>query len=484
MERFSLELPSLEELERLFEGIGGAQGSVTSTRMGEAGAKTETDLACSRAVDALVVAINQASDMRRWYTVTKELQLASLELCGACRGAHTVSLIVGGDTPTTLLAEVDAPRAHPEEAQASRVPQVRARRVTWGMASLDLLNNPIASLTVAEELCFRDAFNGSLEVRAWPRRLRKITFCRDSQFNHQVEAVKWPASLEHLTFGSDFNQPIDGVEWPKSLRRLTFGWDFNQPIDGVQWPESLRSLTFDDKFNQPIGRVTWPASLRQLTFGYTFDRSIAGAVLPPSLLELYIGGDFNRPISRVLWPASLQKLVFGGEFNRPIEGVTWPSSLRELRFDCDFDQPIERVVWPSSLRRLRLGNFNRSIESVTWPTSLQQLRFGRDFNQPLDGMPPLLEDLEVGPSFNQTVDRVQWPSLRRLVLKKGFRQSLQALGTAMPSLERLELYFYADQYGILRGIEWPPGLKHLTMDLRAPYYAMYFPPGVSVRLEE
>lgn len=34
------------------------------------------------------MAVSQAFNMSQWYTVTKELQLASLRLCNACRSVR------------------------------------------------------------------------------------------------------------------------------------------------------------------------------------------------------------------------------------------------------------------------------------------------------------------------------------------------------------------------------------------------------------
>lgn len=67
--------------------------------------------------------------------------------------------------------------------------------------------------------------------------------------------------------------------------------------------------------------------------------------------------------------------------------------------------------------------------------------------------------------FNQRIDRSAWPaSLRRLTLGVAFKQSLQGLGIWMPNLESLRLLDYCsgDQC-LLYGIEWPKGLRRLTV---------------------
>ncbi|CAM9173977.1 unnamed protein product, partial [Hapterophycus canaliculatus] len=227
----------------------------------------------SRRLEALIVAVNQASDMRHWYTVTKEFQLASMQVCEACRGAHTVHLRVDGNIPKTLLPAPGAPRANPEGGVSSRVPRLRVLRVTWARPSVDLLSSPIDALA---ELSF------------------------GPYFNQPVECVAWPTHLEQLTFGCMFDQPVEGVTWPMSLQQLTFRGEFNQKIERMTMPSSLLQLQFSQRFNQSIEKVVWPTSLRHLSFG-------------PS---------FNQPIDGVTWPASLQQLFFGYSFNQPIEGVS------------------------------------------------------------------------------------------------------------------------------------------------------------------
>lgn len=114
-----------------------------------------------------MVAVNQASFAGRWYTA-KELQVASLQLCEACRGANTLHLWVDGDIPTTLLPTEDALHAHREGGHSSRVPRLQARRVAWGLPSVDLWSSSIDTLAAVEELYFGFVFNGNLKARGWP----------------------------------------------------------------------------------------------------------------------------------------------------------------------------------------------------------------------------------------------------------------------------------------------------------------------------
>lgn len=43
-----------------------------------------------------------------------------------------------------------------------------------------------------------------------------------------------------------------------------------------------------------------------------------------------------------------------------------------------FNQSIDRIAWPSSLRQLTVGNnFDQPIVGATWPASLKHLTIGR-----------------------------------------------------------------------------------------------------------
>ncbi|CAM9352241.1 unnamed protein product [Ectocarpus sp. 8 AP-2014] len=248
--------------------------------------------------------------------------------------------------------------------------------------------------------------------------------------------------VENLEFGKHFEDGLDGVAWPQRLKTILFLYrsSFNQPIELVQWSASLQEITFGADFNQPIERVKFPASLQQLIFGRSFDQSIAGAVLPTSLQLLELGIKFNQPIEDVAWPGSLQHLTFGSRFNQPIEGVSWPDSLQTLVFGVGFNQSVDDVKWPPSLHEITFG----------WCDEL-------GYNE-----------IMMYSHFNQRIGSSVWPaSLRQLTLGHKSRQSLQGLGTWMPNLEVLRLLDYHDadagSSSLLRGIEWPKALRHLTL---------------------
>ncbi|CAN0500031.1 unnamed protein product, partial [Ectocarpus sp. 8 AP-2014] len=196
-------------------------------------------------LEALIVALNETCDGTSWYTSTKELQLASLEFCIACRNYQTVHLNVDEQIPRRLLATADAPPPHPKRLCWTRVPRLRARRVTWNMPTAAELRTPIFAMTDVEYLEFGDAFEDRLEAVPWPEHLRTMEFHPDSPFDQPIELVQWPAFLQGLTFGGDFNQLIErDVVWPASLQQLTFGNRFDHPIEGTVWPNSLQTLVF------------------------------------------------------------------------------------------------------------------------------------------------------------------------------------------------------------------------------------------------
>ena len=415
----------------------------------------------SLCLDALFVALNQAYDGELGYVPTRNLQLASVQLCVACRSSATLRVRVDDATPHTLLTTSNSPQASlrspngletgsptgSREAAgcgATRVPPVRAHTVVWERsAPTSAQTAEMELLRGARSLQLGRAFSGGLESVAWPEGLVRLEL--GGRFDWPAKPAKpvsWPSSIRHLTFGQYFDKPVDGVSWPESLETLTFGKWFNQPISGVEWPVSLERLSLGQWYNQPISGLAWPPSLRCLTFEGDFNHAITGAGWPDSLESLKLGHSFDQPVEGVSWPASLRALTFGRRFNRPVSRAAWPASLRRLTFGYCFDQPIDQASWPSSLRRLEFGHrFNHPVAAVLWPASLEFLAFGDNFNQPIAAVvdwPVLLRHLVFGYHFNQPVRSVAWPpGLRYLSFGKKF-----------------------DRSG-LAGVEWPSSLQIL-----------------------
>lgn len=289
--------------QRFLSGLGMLAASATPPTppfLGHVRPTFSSGSARNLIVDVFMVALNQARDEESWYTSTKELQLASLEFCAACRSVATLALIVDGRVPRSLLA-TDSALLPPDRKRScsSRVPRLRARRVRWNLPTAAELTRPIHSVAGATELDFGYGFVDSLEGVVWPRRLKKIRFHRTSVLYLPPSGVTWPTSLEQLRFGAAFNQPLCRVRWSTSLQELTFGENFDQSIEKNAWPPNLLRIRFGFAFNQPIEAVTWPNSLKQL----------------------WLGGRFVQPVEDVKWPAALQELTFGDSFNRSIAGV-------------------------------------------------------------------------------------------------------------------------------------------------------------------
>ncbi|CAM9454120.1 unnamed protein product [Ectocarpus sp. 4 AP-2014] len=409
-------------------------------------------------LNAFIVALDDTCDGKRWYTSTKELQLASIDFCIACRKHQTLHLIVDTGIPRRLLAAADATPSHSKRPFRTRVPRLRARRVTWDLPTAADLSKPIFAMTDVGCLEFGDDFEGGLEAVAWPQRLKTIEFVPTSAFNKPIALVQWPACLQRLTFGGSFIQPIEGAKFPSSLQELTFFAGFNQPIAGVILPSFLQKLQLGLDFNHPIEDVSWPPSLRQLAFGE----------------------DFNQPIERAKFPASLKRLMFDvfSEFDQPIGQVAWPTSLQQLTFGNCFNQPIEGVLWPDSLQRLCFGSFfDQSIDNVKWPTSLEELTIGFCLSGARGG-------IIMRSKFNQRIGSSAWPaSLRRLTVGNKFRQSLQGLGKWMPNLESLRLLDWdvnSQNDSLLRRIEWPEGLLQLTVFKESSWEDVEVPATVEV----
>eukprot|EP00752_Nemacystus_decipiens_P014937 g13296.t2 len=371
-----------------------------------------------RFLDAFIVALGQArgGEHKRWYAPTLELQLASLELCRVCRSIPTLNVRISDKTPVRLWV-TPKPRKKSKKSRplskkarmVSRVPIVRALRLTWELPMDVLLRYAAAELwkwseslslvgevsesalksvvwpAALKELILDAVLDIPLEAVPWPPALQHLGLGR--RFDGSIAGIEWPSSLQRLSLGDIFNQPIAGVVWPTSLQQLSFGVSFNKSLLDVVWPSSLRKLSFGPQFNKPITRIAWPATLLQLSFGREFDQAITAVEWPKNLQQLEFGKCFKHDIAGVVWPSSLQRLAFGAFFNRPIEGALWPSSLLQLSFGKKFDQPITGVAWPASLRQLSFGHrFNQPIVGVVWPTSLRQISLGSRFNQPIAGV--------------------------------------------------------------------------------------------------
>ncbi|CAN0292578.1 unnamed protein product, partial [Ectocarpus fasciculatus] len=214
----------------------------------------------SKCLDAFILALNQACDgqEKRWYVSTLELQLVSLELCGACTSAQLLDVLVNEHAPPTLWSSRTSRTTHsqriPEVCTASRVPTVHAFGWTWELPVNRLPQRAAIELQLGPEHGWQDedscAESGGSVL--WPHSLKRLVLMSDMP----PDTVSWPASVQTLSFGYFFNQPIVGIVWPASLQKLSFGDEFNQPIVGATWPDSLQELSFEEDFNKPIVGAT------------------------------------------------------------------------------------------------------------------------------------------------------------------------------------------------------------------------------------
>eukprot|EP00752_Nemacystus_decipiens_P015174 g13515.t1 len=333
----------------------------------------------SRFLDAVFVfvALDQTSGGDPWYVSTTQLQLASIQLCAACRRSATFHVTMDDRVPRRLLARADAPAPALERGRrlSPRVPRLKARAIAWHRRSCEELGRPLYALTEAQFLLFGSGFDESVDGVSWPEGLKLISFGGD--FDQDVEGVAWPPALQEIAFGHNFDQPVEDIVWPASLLYLTLGYCFNYPIEGVSWPPRLEALRLGNCFNQPIARVAWPASLEQLFFGHCFD----------------------QPIGEVRWPPSLEVLKFGWNFNQALDGE-WPRFLRHLTLHRGFTQPLHDLgKRMPHLEELELlvdsDDYVPSLADVAWPDSLQKLALPKGLWDKNAGIMPKGVELDV-----------------------------------------------------------------------------------------
>ncbi|CAN0464092.1 unnamed protein product, partial [Ectocarpus sp. 12 AP-2014] len=195
--------------------------------------------------DAFVVALSQACEggRKRWYASTLELQLASLDICRACRSISTLHVRVEDETPRSVWCPHEV-QTGPDKGSskirlANRVPVVRALQLTWALPMEDLLRTAAIELWTSSE-CLEllgSLCAASLRSVIWPRGLTQLLL--RASIGIPIHDVSWPMRLQRLELGN-FNQSIAGVVWPSSVQQLSLGSDFNQPLFGVVWPASLQ----------------------------------------------------------------------------------------------------------------------------------------------------------------------------------------------------------------------------------------------------
>ncbi|CAN0164683.1 unnamed protein product, partial [Ectocarpus sp. 12 AP-2014] len=214
----------------------------------------------SQCLEAFMVALDLTCDGEKWYASTQQLQLASLDLCKACRGVPTLALSVERSTPEYLWAEAArGPRGRltgeekpPAARTQTRVPPFGPRRVMWKLRACELGLARKELWANVQCLLFTGYHNDWVcDGFSWPTGLKRL----DLGYRFfSIEQVSWPATLERLSVGPHFNQSIQNVMWPESLQEICFGAGFWHRFDGVKWPASMRRVYLTGYHPMPV----WP----------------------------------------------------------------------------------------------------------------------------------------------------------------------------------------------------------------------------------
>jgi hypothetical protein len=166
-------------------------------------------------------------------------------------------------------------------------------------------------------------------------------------------------------------------------------------------------------------------------------------------LEIYLErSDILKRRIKIL-PISLIYIEIRCGFNHPID-FTYLDNLKCLQIiNEDFDQSIDKL--PDSVQEIVLGrSFNQPVNK--WPANLKYLHFLRDpkFNQSLDNLPYGIKEINIestggNSKFNQPVDNLP-DTLKLLNLGGGFNQPVDNLPE---SLEQLGFgWYYFEEYNI------------------------------------
>ena len=174
-----------------------------------------------------------------WYPSTTQLQETSLEDGKAVQRLPREELVayVNNTPPTLMGAGGEALPVIDGLARATRVPGIRVLGVKWDVLSSAVLTRCMRSLIGIEDMVFRERFDDSVQV------------------------VAWPDSVEYLEFGAYFDQEINGVQWPAFLQQPIFGSIFNQGLRGATWPSTLQLITVGDDFDSTGGITSSTESL-------------------------------------------------------------------------------------------------------------------------------------------------------------------------------------------------------------------------------
>lgn len=409
----------------------------------------------------LLIALGETTN-GNWYLSTLQLQLASFEVCVACRRLRTLRVTVDRRMPLSLWGDDDVVQDDAKAPKRRRLPSLRAYAVSWKMPD-GMLAPVLMEAALLREVTWMqvtgvnckhlDAENAAVSL------LKGSILKPASAIGHSPRSYfKAISALFDTGVAVNTVQYVCSKSWPPALRQLSLGCLRQERINWAVLPSSLQRLAVGGYFNQPLEFASWPVSLKHLTLGGCFNQPMAEALLPSHLLKLTLGNNFNQSIVNVAWPRSLLQLTLGDAFDQPIDDVVWPDSLLKLRFGSYFNQEIMNVAWPESLRGLIFGHhFDKQIIDVMWPDCLNRLEFGQDFNQPIAEVvwPIALRSLVFGMEFDQSVEDVDWPASLRWPVLNDTIGAEQAKWIDWPPT--LELLIFRNPLFKDEGPGWPLG---------------------------
>lgn len=286
------------------------------------------------------------------YGPHQQPQLASVDLCNACRESVPVSLTLTDRMPPSLESMFFQPH-HPSRSLGNCADSGRGSGSGGGLpCCLSAAHTSrLTSYQRVESIDWAAVDVPIRDVVSWPKRVQRLSFVEE--FNQDLRWVLWPEGLLEMIFREGFNMPIEGIKFPNGLTKLSLGADFDQPVENAAFPPDLTYLLLGAAFNHPIEGTKWPKSLSEIIWGDCFDQPIEGVCWPPSLGAIKLGDAFNFLVEQSVFPRQLESLQLGDAFDQAVEGVTFPPLIAKLAFGHQFNRPVTGVFWPEGLKEVR-----------------------------------------------------------------------------------------------------------------------------------
>ncbi len=219
--------------------------------------------------------------------------------------------------------------------------------------------------------------------------------------------------------------------WGYSRRWGVFGKFTNVSVSDMEelrhLPDCVSRLRINGDFSDvQLSKVPFPPHLQELVISAVFDDPTSAIVIPEGLKNLVFLDHFQDLASNLRLPSSLDKLIFAKfGVDRPWE-LQLPPNLKTLAF-VDMDQPVDRLRLPPKLEVLAFGrSFNQPVNNLRLPEALMVLKFGDSFNQHVGELklPKRLQTLEFGKRFNGRLPTLPH-GLRRLRFGEEFNRAFQ-----------------------------------------------------------